>query len=72
MRGLLGSGRFWAAFWAAWTIAWICMIPITLLTGLAGSLPYLTFLSVMALVLGCAAAFQASLGMRKADPEDPL
>jgi hypothetical protein len=32
----------------------------------------LNVLSVIALWLACGAGFQATLGMRKADPEDPL
>lgn len=65
------SGRFWQWHWAIWVLFWLGMIwPST--TIWRNSLPYLVFLSVMALVLGCAAAWQSSLSMRKADPADPV
>ena len=36
------------------------------------SVPNLNALSIVAVWLACGAGFQATLGMRKADPEDPL
>jgi hypothetical protein len=50
---------------------WVANIPFAL-TVWKTSLEYLIFISVMALVLACAAALQSSLGMRKTDPDDPL
>lgn len=70
-RRLLGDGRFWTRWWAAWTGVWIGNIPLAL-TVWKRSLSYLVFISVAALVLSSAAAFQSSLTMRKADPDDPL
>ncbi len=67
----LGDGKFWSPFWLAWLAIWIANIPFAL-TVWKTSLEYLIFISVMALVLTCLAAFQASLGMRKSDPTDPL
>ncbi len=67
----LGDGKFWSRFWLAWMAIWLANIPLAL-TVWKTSLEYLIFISVMALVLACAAAFQSSLGMRKTDPDDPL
>lgn len=67
----LGDGRFWSRFWLAWAGVWFANLPFAV-TILKRSLEYLIFISVMALVLACLAAFQASLGMRKTDPDDPL
>jgi hypothetical protein len=71
LRRHLGDGRFWQRFWLAWAGIWACNIPFAV-TVWKRSLEYLIFISVMALVLACLAAFQASLGMRKTDPTDPL
>lgn len=71
VQTLLGNGRFWTRWRAAWTGVWFANLPVAL-TVWKRSLEYLTFISVMALVLSCAAAFQSSLTMRKADPDDPL
>jgi hypothetical protein len=71
LRTLVGSGRFWTGFWLLWIGVWLVAIWPSV-TVWRNSLPYLVFLSVMALVLGCSAALQSSLTMRKADPDDPL
>lgn len=71
LRSLLGSGRAWAKFWL--TVAALhALLMWPAETVWAHSLRFLNAISVDALVLGCLAAFQASLGMRKSDPEDPL
>jgi hypothetical protein len=68
---LLGSGSFWMWFWA---IALAMVLTWGLLTFLfwMDSVRNLNALSIVALWLSCGAGFQATLGMRKADPEDPL
>ncbi len=71
VNAILGNGQFWSRFWAGWMLLWAANIPFAL-TIWKNSLEYLVFISVMALILSCAASFQSSLGMRKADPEDPL
>lgn len=71
LRSLLGSGKAWATFWlvvAALTQALIWPAE----TIWAESIRFLNAISVEALVLACLAAFQASLSMRKSDPDDPL
>ncbi len=71
MNRWLGNGRFWQRFWLTWMGVWLANLPFAV-TVWAHSLRYLNAMSVLALVLGCAAAFQSSLGMRKSDPDDPL
>ena len=69
MRARFRSGRFWMVLW---TVA----IGLMLLWGIAtflwwmDSVRNLNALSIAALWLACAAGFQSTLGMRKADPED--
>jgi hypothetical protein len=68
---LLGSGRAWATLWLS--VAGLhALLFWPSQTVWSHSIRFLNFISVDALVLGCLAAFQSSLGMRKADPEDPL
>lgn len=71
MKQLIGSGKFWTRFWLVWILVWLGNLPFAM-TIWKRSLEYLIFISVMALVLACCAALQSSLGMRKADPDDPL
>lgn len=71
MRQMLSSGRFWQWFWGAWIVVWLINLPFAL-TVWSHSLRYLNAISVLALVLSSAGAWQSSLAVRKADPEDPL
>lgn len=71
IQRLLASGRVWAAFWLIAAAAH-CLLFYPAETWWAHSFRFVNAVSVEALVLGCLAAFQASLGMRKADPDDPL
>lgn len=50
---------------------WLCMIPIALTTGLSASVPFLVTISLLALVFGELAAWQAAMGERRQDPTDP-
>ena len=70
-RQRLGSGVFWIRFWAITLIVVLVWGIVTVLFFL-DSTRNLNLLSVLALWLACGAGFQATLGMRKADPEDPL
>jgi hypothetical protein len=70
-RRLFGSGRFWMRFWA------VVLAVMAVWSGLTvafwmDSVRNLNLLSVAAVLLAPAAGFQATLGMRKADPDDPL
>jgi hypothetical protein len=59
-------------------IVWTVALAVMLLWGFAtfmwwmDSVRNLNALSIVAVWLACAAGFQATLGMRKADPKDPL
>jgi hypothetical protein len=52
--------RVLARFHAVATIVWIVAIPVSVLTGLRDSVPFLVFLSLWALVSGHWAAWQAA------------
>lgn len=68
---LLASGQFWSKFWLTWVVVWlVAMVPT--LTVWKNEIAWTNFMSDMALILACAGAWQSSLTMRKADPEDPL
>lgn len=71
IRHILGSGRFWMTFWAASLAAVLAWGAVTFVW-LLDSVRNLNALSIVALWLACGAGFQATLSMRKADPEDPL
>lgn len=68
---LFSSGQFWMWFWVA-------IMAIMVVWGICTALFWfdsvrnLNYLSVAALWLACGAGFQSTLGMRKADPEDPM
>lgn len=67
----IGSGQFWMRLWlAAFAVvgAWAVLTVFLWLD----SVRNLNLMSVAALVLACAAGVQATLGMRKIDPKDPL
>jgi uncharacterized membrane protein YeiB len=70
-RDLFGSGRFWMAFWLGVLTVMTAWAVLTALFWL-DSVRNLNALSIAAVLLAPAAGFQATLGMRKADPEDPL
>lgn len=71
LQRLLASGRFWSRFWLTWVVIWVFgMIPT--LTVWNNNIAWTNFMSDAALILACAGAWQSSLTMRKADPEDPL
>lgn len=68
---LFGSGLFWMWFWAAVLAVMGVWAGLTVAFWL-DSVRNLNLLSVAAVLLAPAAGFQATLGMRKADPKDPL
>lgn len=49
---------------------WIAVLPVALLTGLKGSVPFLVGISIWALVCSEFAAWQSSMGERRQDPKD--
>jgi hypothetical protein len=71
MRRLLGSGRFWMWFWLG-TLAVVMAWGAVTFLFLMDSVRNLNALSIAALWLAGGAGVQATLSMRKADPDDPL
>lgn len=70
-RRLAASGRFWSWFWESGIVLSLATI-WPAITIWADSFVYVNAVSALALALGCASAWQASMSMRKADPDDPL
>lgn len=68
----MADGRFWMFFWLFWLVMNVIWAVVTMVTSLRSSTVNLNALSLEALLLACGGGFQASLGMRKADDEDPL
>lgn len=68
---VFGSGRFWMWFWAAVLLFMAGWAALTVALWM-DSVRNLNALSLAAVLLAPAAGFQATLGMRKADPDDPL
>lgn len=68
---MLGSGRFWMIFWAVTLLVMILWGAATFVWW-STSVRNLNALSIAALWLACGAGFQATLSMRKSDPDDPL
>ena len=68
---MLGSGRFWMWFWTGW-VAFVFVQSIVIAIWFLDSVRAVNMMSIEALMLACGAGFQATLGMRKADPKDPL
>jgi uncharacterized RDD family membrane protein YckC len=71
-RSQLASGKFWMCFWLAVFVASLVWGIVTVLTPLLNSTANLNVLSIVALLVAAGAGFQSTLGMRKADPDDPL
>lgn len=68
---LLGSGRFWTVFWSVVAVLTLLWGTLTFLFWM-DSVRNLNAISVVTMWVSFMAGFQATLGMRKADPEDPL
>lgn len=66
-----GSGVFWMWFWSVVAVIMTAWGVWTFLF-LLDSVRNLNAISVVTAWLSFMAGFQATLGMRKADPEDPL
>jgi hypothetical protein len=64
------SAKFWGWFHLANVAVWAVMIPVTLATGLKHSVPFLVFISLLALVYSELSSWQASRVERRADPDD--
>lgn len=64
------SPRFWSHFHLFNIILWSVMIPVVLLTGLKHSVPFLVFISLLALVYSEFGSWQASMSERRTDTTD--
>lgn len=62
--------RFWSHFHLMNIVIWTAMMPIVLLTGLKHSVPFLVFISLLALVYSEFGSWQASMSERRADTTD--
>jgi len=71
LRPDVGNGKFWMVFWLAMLVL-VAIWGILTFIFWMDSVKNLNALSIMALLLACGASIQASLGMRKTDPKDPL
>ncbi len=71
IRGLFGSGKAWMAFWTAVFAAMVVWGGLTFAFWM-DSVRNLNALSIVAVWLAAAGGFQATLAMRKSDPDDPL
>lgn len=56
--------------WSVFTIVWIVMTPVTLVTALAHSIPWLNFLSLFANTASCGTAAVAALAYHRAANAD--
>lgn len=70
LRRALLSPRFWQWFHVAGTALWIGL-SVPGMTVWRGSLAFIVFVSLYAIVLSHAVGAVAALGGRKADPDDP-
>ena len=61
------STRFYMHFHGWMTVFWAIMLPISVITGLKNSLPYIVGLSVYALMVGHFSSWQAVRAEDKAD-----
>ncbi len=69
-RGLPEPAQFWKGWHLAFMIAWLVMVPVAFLTHLASSVPFVTFLSLWALVATEHSAWQGSRAEVKAEDVD--
>lgn len=68
---MLGSGKFWMWFWSCVMVVMLAWGGMTFVFWF-DSVRNLNALSIVANWLACGAGLQATLGMRKTDPDDPL
>ena len=57
-------------FWIGWTLFWLLMDPVTMLTALRSSVPWLEEMSLFANVASCGTAAVASLAYIRAASAD--
>lgn len=62
--------KFWSHFHLVQIVLWVIMLPVSVLTGLRNSVPYLVAISILSLIYGEFGAWQAVMGERRADETD--
>jgi len=67
----LSSALFWKRFNLGLTFFWLALIPLSFTFGWVKSNTFISALSLIALVLGSQASWQASRVERKAEERDP-
>jgi hypothetical protein len=60
MRDAIDSPQFWVWFHGLRACLWVVMLPVSFVTGWAGLVPYVTALSIWALVETAAGAWQGA------------
>jgi hypothetical protein len=60
VREVLDSPRFWLYVHGIRTLAWMVMLPVSFVTGWASAIPYVTALSIWALVETAAGNWQSA------------
>ena len=68
---MFASGKFWMWFWAA-VLLFVGAQSVVVGVWFLDSVKAINLMSIEALLLSTGAGFQATLGMRKADPDDSL
>ena len=66
----VSSPRHQIRWWAFWTAAWAVLMPITLLTFLSTSIPWLQFMSLFANFASCGTALVAAWSYFRARSAD--
>lgn len=60
LLAFLSDPRHQIRWWASWTVAWLVLTPLTLLTGLRTSVPWLEWMSLFANFASCGTALVAA------------
>jgi hypothetical protein len=60
VRDVLDSPRFWLYVHGIRTLVWMAMLPVSFVTGWANAIPYVTALSIWALVETAAGNWQGA------------
>lgn len=71
LRHLVGDGKFWMWLWTCVLLGMLVWGVLTFMFWM-DSVRNLNAMTVVGMWLLCAAGFQSTLGMRKADPDDPI
>lgn len=70
LLGFIANPRTQVRWWAFWTCAWAVLMPVTLLSFLATSIPWLQFMSLFANFASCGTALVAAWAYLRARSAD--